>query len=173
VGLGATGHGFLPRRFRAEGALEEIAEAGHVGGFQARPRENERQVIAFFGGACSGRRLRSGRNVQSARLPMRSSSAPGTLDLKRGGDMSTIPHEPSSLVRRSVWLDARDMWAALAIVAIWLAVLFTAVFGPDFVSTTPGGNSTTIPSGIGVAFFALFATMSVAKYGFSKRTSDR
>lgn len=49
----------------------------------------------------------------------------------------------------SVWLDARDLWAALAIVAIWLAVLFTAVFGPDFVSTSAGGNSTVIPSGLG------------------------
>lgn len=76
------------------------------------------------------------------------------------------------MVRRSVWLDARDLWAALAIVAIWLAVLFTAVFGPDFVSTSAGGNSTVIPSGLGVAFFALFATMSVAKHGFSKRTRD-
>jgi hypothetical protein len=43
--------------------------------------------------------------------------------------MTTIPHEPSPLVRRSVWFDARDLWASLAIVVIWLAVLFTAVFG--------------------------------------------
>ena len=85
--------------------------------------------------------------------------------------MTTMPHERSSLVRRSVWLDARDLWATVAIVVIWLAVLFVGVFGPDFV-TADGATTTRIPSAIGVAFFALFATMSVAKYGFSKRTRD-
>jgi hypothetical protein len=82
--------------------------------------------------------------------------------------MTTIPHEqPSTVATRSVWLDARDLWTALAIVTIWLAVLFVGVFGPDFVSVG-NGSTTTIPSGIGVAFFALFATMAVAKYGFGR-----
>jgi hypothetical protein len=87
--------------------------------------------------------------------------------------MTTIPHEPSPLVRRSVWFHARDLWASFAIVVIWLAVLFTAVFGPDLVARSNDGSATTIPSGIGVAFFALFATMSVAKHGFKKNTTER
>jgi hypothetical protein len=59
-----------------------------------------------------------------------------------------------------------EMWAALAIAVMWLAVLFDAIFGPDFVSTSSGGNSTTIPSAILLAVFAYFGTRVVAKYGF-------
>ena len=87
--------------------------------------------------------------------------------------MSTVPHEqPSSLVKKSAWLEARDVWATVAIVVIWLAVLFVGVFGPDLVARSNDGSGSTIPSGIGVAFFALFATMSVAKHGFTKKTSS-
>ena len=42
--------------------------------------------------------------------------------------MTTVPHERPSSARRSVWLEARDVWASLAISTIWLAVLFTSVF---------------------------------------------
>jgi hypothetical protein len=58
------------------------------------------------------------------------------------------------------------MWASLAIVAMWLAVLFSAVFGPDIVATSAGGDGATIPSAIAVALFASLATWAVARYGF-------
>ena len=77
--------------------------------------------------------------------------------------MSTISQGSSTLVRKPAWIEAREMWASLAIVSIWLAVLVTAVFGPDIRSNDAGGNSTTIPSAVVVALFALFATLAVAK----------
>jgi len=86
--------------------------------------------------------------------------------------MTTLPHERESRFPRALAFDTRDLFATLAIVVIWLAVLCVGVFGPDFVSTMAGGDSTTVPAGIGVAFFALFATMSVAKHGFSRRTGN-
>ena len=60
--------------------------------------------------------------------------------------MTTIPHEQPSSLARSGSLDARDLLATVAIVVIWLAVLFVGVFGPDFVGRSIDGNATTIPS---------------------------
>jgi hypothetical protein len=83
--------------------------------------------------------------------------------------MSTVAHQGVQPAQKTSWLEARDLWASLAIAVIWLAVLFVSLFGPDFVSTSAGGSFTKIPSGIAVAFFGLFATMSIAKYGFSRK----
>ena len=85
--------------------------------------------------------------------------------------MTTVPHERPVPARRSIWFHARDVWVSLAIAAIWLAVTLVGIFGPDFHGNGNDGTSTVIPSGIIVALFALFATMSVAKYGFGKRKS--
>ena len=63
------------------------------------------------------------------------------------------------------------MWASLAIAAMWLAVLFDAIFGPDFVSTSAGGNYTRIPSVFVVALFAYLGTRVVAKHGFGHRAT--
>lgn len=84
--------------------------------------------------------------------------------------MSTIPHEPSEVVREkrrsSLQLPAPEMWASLAIIVMWLAVLFDAVFGPDIVNTSAGGDHSTVPSAVVVALFAFLATWVVARYGF-------
>ena len=83
--------------------------------------------------------------------------------------MSTVSHEPSTVIRRPTWMDAREMWASLVIVSIWFAVAVSAAFGPDLQSFDVSGSRTTIPSGIVVALFAMFATMSVAKHGFDRK----
>jgi hypothetical protein len=83
--------------------------------------------------------------------------------------MASVSHEPLRVGRElpqwAEFLRIPEMWASVAIVAMWLAVLFDAVYGPSFVSSN-GANSTTIPSAIVVALFAFLGTTSVAKYGF-------
>jgi uncharacterized membrane protein len=56
-------------------------------------------------------------------------------------------------------------WGTLAIVAMWLAVLFDGVFGSDMVFSNTNGT-TTIPSAVLVALFAVIGTASVAKRVF-------
>jgi len=90
---------------------------------------------------------------------------------------TTTPHEPSRIVQErwswSLQLLVPEMWTTLAIVVIWLSVLFAAVYGPNLESTTAGGDHTTLPSAIPMALFAFFATWVVARYGYGherKRT---
>lgn len=88
--------------------------------------------------------------------------------------MSTISHDPSRVADRRRWpgrLLVREMWAALTIAVMWLAVLFAALFGPDIVSTSTSAH-TTVPSAVAVALFAFLATWPVAKYGFGDRRRD-
>ena len=85
--------------------------------------------------------------------------------------MEALSHQAPTRVPEKRWWVARvlvrDMWAALAIVVIWLAVLFDAVFGPDIVSISgSGANVTRVPSAVVVAIFAFLATKAIAKYGF-------
>jgi hypothetical protein len=85
--------------------------------------------------------------------------------------MASVPHEPAlRRHERPQWaefLRIPEMWASLGIIAMWIAVLFASVFGPNFVSSSGSGTSTTaIPSGVLVAFFAFLATAAVAKRAF-------
>jgi len=57
-------------------------------------------------------------------------------------------------------------WGTLAIVAMWLAVLFVGVFGSDMVFSQTANGTTTIPSAVLVALFAVIGTASVAKRVF-------
>jgi hypothetical protein len=59
----------------------------------------------------------------------------------------------------------RQVWASIAIGVIWLSVSFAAVFGPDIVSTN-GAQTTTVPSAVIVALFALLATWVLARRAF-------
>ena len=87
--------------------------------------------------------------------------------------MSSVSHEPSTVVGRRAWIDAREMWASVVIVAIWLAVAVSAAFGPDMKTFDVSGGGTSIPSGILVALFAMFATMSVAKHGLDRKEKTK
>jgi hypothetical protein len=93
--------------------------------------------------------------------------------------MSSLSHQPAESTTEHSWfelLHVREVWASLAIAAMWIAVACSAAWGPDFVSTTGSGtNSTTIPSGIAVALFASIGTWAVAKYGLGsqRKSSDR
>lgn len=61
----------------------------------------------------------------------------------------------------------REFWGAVAIVAMWLAVLFDGIYGADLVSADVT-TSTRIPSVLFVALFAALATAAVAKRAFGR-----
>jgi hypothetical protein len=87
-------------------------------------------------------------------------------------DMSIASSQASSAApERPRWysrLLVREMWASLAIVSMWLAVLFDALFGPDLLFSNAGTSTTSIPSAVVVAFFAYLGTKVVARYGLDR-----
>ena len=91
--------------------------------------------------------------------------------------MDTVSHERTGAAQEGRQWSAQvfvpEMWASLAIVVMWLAVLFDAVFGPDIVTTTVAGDRSTVPSAVALALFAFLGTWVVARYGFRhERRSD-
>jgi hypothetical protein len=51
---------------------------------------------------------------------------------------------------------------------MWLAVLFTAIWGGDIVNTDAGGTNSTVPTVVPVAIFAFLGTWVVARHGFRR-----
>jgi hypothetical protein len=93
--------------------------------------------------------------------------------------MSTISHDPSHVgPEKRSWalqLLVPEMWASLAIIVMWLAVLFDAIYGPDIVNTSGAagtGTSSTVPSAVAVALFAFLGTWVVARYGFRRERNE-
>ena len=92
--------------------------------------------------------------------------------------MATMTHRPSTDApagdtRGSGGVADRLLvpafWGTLAIVVMWLAVLFVGVFGGDMVFSHPVNGTTTIPSSVLVALFAVIGTASVAKRVFPRK----
>ena len=87
--------------------------------------------------------------------------------------MAVTTHEPSTTGPARNGIAARLLvpafWGAISIVAMWLAVLFDGVFGGDMVFSHPSNGTSSIPSAVAVALFALLATISVARRAFGGR----
>ena len=79
----------------------------------------------------------------------------------------SVSHQQSNVVPDgAAWYRrlGTEVWASVAIGAIWLAVALTAMFGPDLILTSSGGSDTArIPSGVFVALFAWLATRAIAR----------
>ena len=85
--------------------------------------------------------------------------------------MTTLSHEPPrALQEKPVWTQfiVPEMWASLAISVVWLSVLFDAVFGPNIINSSAGGDSSVVPSAVVVALFAFLATWVIARFGFRR-----
>ena len=65
---------------------------------------------------------------------------------------------------------AREMWATVAILSMWVAVLFVGVYGGDIVIHSVDSSWSSIPSVVGVALFAAIGTGSVAKRVFGRKS---
>ena len=89
--------------------------------------------------------------------------------------MTTTTHDESSTrSSREGWASrvlVPQMWATVAIVSMWLAVLFVGVYAGDMTFHAVDSSWSTIPSVVAVALFAAIGTASVAKRVFG-RTSD-
>lgn len=75
--------------------------------------------------------------------------------------MSTAPVQlPRQHVDR---LERPQLWGAVTIATMWIAVLFVGVFGPDIV----GSDGAHVPSVIVVSFFACIASVGLARRAFT------
>jgi hypothetical protein len=82
-------------------------------------------------------------------------------------DQSSVRSAHEGMVSRVL---VREMWATMAIVAMWVAVLFVGVFGGDMTFHSVDSSVTSMPAGVAVALFAAIGTGSVAKRVFGHKS---
>ena len=83
--------------------------------------------------------------------------------------MAAFPHEtPSAGRARPALFEMPELWAAIAIVVIWLAVLFDGVWGPDILTHDVSGTGSSVPSVVVVAPCAVLATWLIARHAFRR-----
>ncbi len=91
--------------------------------------------------------------------------------------MSTVTEDSretrSRSPERSVARWPSELWGAVAIAFMWVAVLFDGVYGGDVVSVNPGTSTTSIPSAVFVSLFAFLGTLAVAKRAFGRGDVSR
>jgi hypothetical protein len=79
---------------------------------------------------------------------------------------------PSRGATSPAWLHARELWAGLSIIFMWLAVLFVGIFGGDLVASSSGGF-TKLPVVVFLLPFVLPATIVVGRRGFTSAPVER
>ena len=91
-------------------------------------------------------------------------SPPSTWEQRPGCPGQRLPSAPPEGGE-----DPVAVWATVAIVAMWVAVLFVGVYGGDLTFRSVDSSYTTIPSEVFVALFAAIGTGSVAKRVLGRR----
>lgn len=66
------------------------------------------------------------------------------------------------------WWRLPQIWATLAIIAMWLAVIFVGVYGGDMTFASQSNGTTVIPVGAVVAVCAAIGTAAVSKRAFHR-----
>lgn len=88
--------------------------------------------------------------------------------------MSTYSRSASAPRHHSLdlWLYAKPLWAGLAIVAMWLAVLFVGIFGDSNIVNTTGGTRSSVPVVAVVALAALVASLVIGARAFKASNNE-
>jgi len=87
---------------------------------------------------------------------------------------ATMEEKPATRSPSENWVSrvlVPEMWGAVAIVAMWMAVLFVGVYGGDMTFHGADTSWSNLPSGVAVALFAAIGTVSVARRVFGRRSA--